>query len=73
MVKNGKCPIKEISQIVGFSKVCDQNGDRVPKNDESCHLLVQGFRVTCLFIGQNNTKGYDTKLMRIIRNYTCTA
>ena len=23
-------------------------------------ILVQGFRVTCLFTGQYNTKGYDT-------------
>ena len=25
-----------------------------------CNKLVQGFRVTCLFTGQYNTKGYDT-------------
>ena len=25
-----------------------------------CYKLVQGFRVTFLFIGQYNTKGYDT-------------
>ena len=25
-----------------------------------CYKLVQGFRVTCLFAGQYNTKGYDT-------------
>ena len=25
-----------------------------------CYEIVQGFRVTCLFTGQNNTKGYDT-------------
>ena len=24
-----------------------------------CYKLVQGFRVTCLFTGQYNTKGYD--------------
>ena len=25
-----------------------------------CYKLVQGFRVTCLFTGRYNTKGYDT-------------
>ena len=24
------------------------------------YKIVQGFRVTCLLSGQNNTKGYDT-------------
>ena len=24
-----------------------------------CYKLVQGFRVTCLFTGQYNTRGYD--------------
>ena len=24
------------------------------------YKLVEGFRVTCLLTGQNNTKGYDT-------------
>ena len=24
-----------------------------------CYKLEQGFRVTCLFTGQYNTKGYD--------------
>ena len=24
-----------------------------------CYKLVQGFRVTCLFTGKYNTKGYD--------------
>ena len=27
-----------ISQIVRISWVCDQNGDRVSKNDKSCHI-----------------------------------
>ena len=35
----------------------------IPKA-ELCYFggykLVQGFRVTCLFIGQYNTKGYGT-------------
>ena len=26
----------------------------------NCYKLVHGFRVTCLFTGQYNTKGYDT-------------
>ena len=26
----------------------------------NCYKLVQGFKVTCLFTGQNNTKGCDT-------------
>ena len=26
----------------------------------SCYKLEQGFRVTCLFTGQHNTKVYDT-------------
>ena len=29
---------KIISQIVGVSQVCDQNGDRVPKTDKNCHI-----------------------------------
>ena len=28
------------------------------KNLQNCYKLVQGFRVTCLFNGQYNTKGY---------------
>ena len=30
---------KIISQIVGISKVCDQNGDRVSNNEKSCQYL----------------------------------
>ena len=29
-----------ISQIVGISEGCDQNGDRVSKNDKSCHICI---------------------------------
>ena len=29
-----------ISQIVRISEDCDQNGDRVSKNDESCHICI---------------------------------
>ena len=29
-----------ISQIVGISEGCDQNGLRVSKNNESCHILI---------------------------------
>ena len=29
---------KIISPIVLISKLCDQNGDRVPNNDKSCHI-----------------------------------
>ena len=29
---------KIIGQIVGFSEVCDQNGDRVSKNEISCRF-----------------------------------
>ena len=28
----------KISQIVGVSAGCDQNDDRVSKNDKSCHI-----------------------------------
>ena len=31
---------KIISQIVGVSKVCDQTGDRVPKNNKQFYILV---------------------------------
>ena len=30
--------VKIASQIVGVSKICDQNGDRVSKNVKSCHI-----------------------------------
>ena len=33
---------KIISQIVRISEVCDQNGDRVFKNNKSCHIIVWG-------------------------------
>ena len=26
--------------IVGFSKDCDKNGDRVSKNNENCHICI---------------------------------
>ena len=29
---------KIVSQIVWISDECDQNGDRVSKNDKSCHI-----------------------------------
>ena len=32
---------KIISQIVGFSKDCDQNGDKVSSNDESGHICIR--------------------------------
>ena len=28
--------------------------------ESNCYKLVQGFRVTCLFTGLYNIKGYDT-------------
>ena len=31
---------KIISQIVGLIKRCNQNGDRVPKNNKSCHICI---------------------------------
>ena len=31
---------KIISRIVGISEGCDQNGDRVSKNDKSCHICI---------------------------------
>ena len=34
--ENGKI----ISQIVGISEDCDQNGDRVSKNNVSCHICI---------------------------------
>ena len=37
---------KSLSQIVGVSEVCDQNGDRVYKNNISCCIWserLQGF------------------------------
>ena len=33
---------KIISQIVGVSWVCDQNGGRVSKNDKICHICSMG-------------------------------
>ena len=27
-------------QMFGFSKGCDENGDRVSKNDESCNICI---------------------------------
>ena len=29
-----------LSHFVGISKSCDQNGDRVSKNDLSCHICI---------------------------------
>ena len=31
-----------------------------------CYKLVQGLRVTCLFTGQYNTKGYDLYLYELV-------
>ena len=33
---------KIISQIVKISEDCDQNGNRVSKNDENCHICIMG-------------------------------
>ena len=35
--------------FVGFSKGYDQNGDRVSKNDESCHIYINAIviLITC--------------------------
>ena len=35
---------KIISQIVGISETFDQNGDRVAKNDKSCHICIMGIK-----------------------------
>ena len=31
----------ELVKFVGFSKGCDQNGDRVSKNNESCNICIR--------------------------------
>ena len=35
---------KIISQIVGFIKDCDQNGDRVSKINVSCHICIRSLK-----------------------------
>ena len=35
---------KIISQIVGISWACDQNGDSVSKNGKSCHICSMGIK-----------------------------
>ena len=43
---NALCSSK-VSHIInfGFSKVCDQNGDRVSKNDKICHICILAKKV----------------------------
>ena len=38
---------KIISQIMGIREVCDQSGDRVSRNDKSCHIC--SMRVQSVF------------------------
>ena len=35
-----------ISQMVGIGEVCDQNGDRVSRNDKSCHICSDRLKRT---------------------------
>ena len=39
---------KIISQIVGVSKISDQNGDKVSKNDKSCHICSKRLKRFCI-------------------------
>ena len=42
---------------MGLEKVCDQNGDRVSKNDKSCHIY--GIRLKCVL---SKYEKYGTRL-----------
>ena len=48
----------KFAEILGIEE--SANGERMEEEKTArYYILVQGFRVTCLFTGQYNTKGYD--------------
>ena len=46
--------INIISQIVGIVEVCDQNGDRVSKNDKSYRICIMWLKA---FLDKNEKYG----------------
>ena len=52
--------MQQISRMLTYSLQDILNVELIRAFLEYCYKLVQGFRVTCLFTGPYNTKGYYT-------------
>ena len=52
--------LKVFSVKIKKPKKSIYSGTSRPEKHQYYFILVQGFRVTCLFTGQYNAKGYDT-------------